>query len=682
MQGETNECAHACLAMVLNHHGRYTSLADLRRQVQHSRPLALSELKTLAETEGMAGRSIACDMQHLNQLRLPAIMHVDFSHFVVLEKVTRRGARILDPAVGERFVDFEELHRRFTGIILELEPGVSFKPAGEMPRYSAGALISQIPLGTLARTLGLVLLLSICIQVFALATPFFGQVVIDEVLATGEVDLLLLITLAFGVIHLLSTITQWLRGLLAIRLSSQLSFRLSAWLFSHLLNLPIDFFSRRTIGDIISRFNSVMPIQDFITQSMVAILVDCLMVVTTFIALLAYSPWVFATVAVAFVLFFLVQLLCFRILRRRTHAMIIREAETQTHFIESLRTIETIRRFGAISQRSDEWLGRFVKSINAEINTGRAEIWFSLFRYLFTSVTLLFVVYVAAGETLGNTLTVGMLFTITAYTNHLTGACQSLAGSWQEYMMLSLHVQRMSDILETKPDTRQPLPLVTDAPSVRLVNVAYQHPGATADVLNGINIDLPAGSSLAITGRSGCGKSTLMRVIAGELSATQGEVFLASRLVTSAVSFEPMFSHITQHDQLLSGTLAENISLFDPVPDSERMVSAAMTACIHEEISTLPLGYETRVGEMGCELSAGQIQRVLIARALYRPAPVLLMDEGTSHLDGGVERDVMRGILQLEQSCIFITHRPEVAQLADQQLHLQEPMTEIPAAAS
>ncbi len=686
LQGETNECAIACLCMVLGHYKKHTTLTELRRHTLHGRPLSLEELKTLAESQGFNCRALSCDLVHLRKLQLPAILHFDFEHFVVLKKISLIGATILDPVAGERTIDADEMNRRFTGVTLELSPGAGFDVSGsgggKAQAYSAAAMLRNIPLSQFSGRLGMIFLLCAIVQLFALGAPFFVQLTIDEVLVTGEVSLLISISLAFLSLHLLSFITQWLRGLITLQVSSQLAFSLAAWLFNHLVHLPVTYFQRRNIGDIVSRFNSLQPVQDFITQGVVIMLIDVLMVITTIVALTAYSTVVAATATASIALFVLVQVMMIRTLRRRTQLMITREADTQTHFIETLKGIATLKHFERLSNRQDEWLGRFVKATNAGIGTARTLLAYDLVRYLFVSCSLLLVVYVGAKEALAGAISVGMLYTITAYTNHLTNACQSLTRGWQDYMMLALHVQRMSDIFDNERDSRQQIVTTTTSQDVRLQGVSYHHPGSTSHLLRDLSLQVPAGTSLAITGMSGSGKSTLLGILTGDLQSISGDVYIAGTKTSPQTDHAQCFSRLSQTDALLRGTLAENISLFDPSPDPARLEAAASAACLQIDIANMPLGLATRIGELGSELSAGQLQRLLVARAMYRQAPILVFDEATSHLDEAIEKQVMLNILGTGKTCIFTTHRPSIASLADQHINLDRTPRPLDVAAS
>lgn len=665
LQGEANECGLACLQMILGHYGVHLPLSALRQDENANQAITLLQLKQMATRHHLNARALRCELEDLSELTLPAILHVDFDHFVVITHVARGSATIIDPAHGKRQVSRDELNRRFTGIVLELEPGVGFKKTGSDITYSPIRFLRQLPVTNLINPLTLLLLLSICVQAFALITPFYFQIIIDEALLVDSSDLIVVVTFGFAMVYLVSAITQWFRGLVVIHVGNRLSYLLSAWLFGHLMTLPIRFFERRTIGDIISRFGSLKPMQDFITGSAVGILIDSLMVLTTFAMLMVYSGKVALAILVILVIYVVFQYALYFPMRARTHEALIADARLQSHFIESTRIVGSLKRFDAEDKRLEDWLGKLVVGINAEVRVDRTQLVFELSRYLLSAMTLLTVVYLASTEVASLSLTIGMLYTMVAYTNHLTSAVLSLTSEWQRFLMLSLHVQRVSDILDAPADGRTvTLPIKTvNRIDFRATSFAYA--GQSTNLVERLDLAVDENQSVAVTGPSGSGKSTLLQLLMGFETPQAGEILINGQPVPAAARISPLFSSVLQTDQLVAGTLLENITFFSPNPDPEKAIRCAQLASIHEDIGRLPLGYRQKVSEMGCELSAGQQQRVLIARALYRKAPVLLLDEGTCHLDLATEMHVISNVITRPGICLFVTHRPEVAVLAD-----------------
>lgn len=664
-----NECGLACLGMILGYFDRHVQLTELRQKFPGDDPLTLDQLSIIAGVYRLQTRAMRCELPDLKEVQLPAILHVDFDHYVVLQKVHRNGFTIVDPAQGRLKLTRRALSDRFTGVLLEFNRSADFESAGHLPAYSAVDFLKQLPLAAMFQTLGMLLLLSLCVQAFALASPFFVQVVVDEVFVVGNLELASVIVSAFSALYVISAITQWLRGLLALHIGNQLSFLMSAGLLSRLVALPLGFFQRRTIGDIVSRFSSLKPLQDFVTTSATIILLDVLMATTTLFMLACYSQKSAAYIVVAVLLFILIQYALMIPFRRYSSDHIMADAKVQTHFIETVQMIDSIKRFEAETRRTTNWLNRLMLSINAQIRAGRYQLLQEIARYLLSGATLLGVVYLSIDDVVSATLTVGMLYAMVAYTNHFTGAVLSLASEWQRYLMLPMHVQRLGDIIDHKTDDRQML-IDYEPGRLRFDQVSFGYNTSGKYLIQNLNLQVEPGEKLSIYGPSGVGKSTLLKLMLGDLMPTSGEILVGGRLQSCGVRPHSAFSALLATDQLLTGTVTRNITFMDPHPDHVRMIRAARLACIHDEITRLPLAYQEKISEQGHKLSAGQRQRLLLARTLYRQAEILLLDEGTSHLDEGTETTVMQNILKDSRTCIFITHRHEIARLAQKTLKL------------
>lgn len=668
-QGETNECALACLTMILNYHGNHIELAELRTLEPHGQPLSLEQLSDLANHFSLDARALRCEIEDLGHVNLPAIAHMDFDHFVVLQKQTSRTVTIIDPACGRNVLPLRAFSKRFTGILLETQPGADFQSTGTPKDFSPLTFLSGLPNKNLMAALSGLILLSVCIQAFALLSPFYLQVVVDEVLTLNNRALAPVVVISFGLVYLISALTQWFRGLLRIRLGSHLTYLMSAGLFNQLVNLPIAFFSRRNIGDIVSRFGSLKPLQDFVADSAVMILLDLLMIVTTIFMITCYSPQVALFVVLLTLAYLVVQYFLLLPYRAHSHEFLIADANAQTHFIETVQAVDTVKRYQAVNRRQSTWLNKLATSLNAQIRAEQWELVSELSRYLLGGGMLLGVAYLAIDEIILSTLTIGMLYTLMSYSNHFTSAVISISGQWQNFLMLSLHVQRLSDISEHPRDVRTKLePSAVN--KIELKQLGARVPQTEHLLFADVSLIIEKNDKIAITGPSGTGKSTLLALLLGERTPDLGEIIINGRPVIPELDPSPVFSSLRQTDQLLSGTVIDNITYLDPAPDQQRIIWATQLACAHEDIMKLPLAYQENLSEQGCTLSAGQRQRLLLARCLYRAPCVLLLDEGTSHLDEQTEANVMRNILGQPGICLFVTHRDSIAQMADRIINL------------
>ncbi len=670
LQQQSYDCGPACLAMILAYRGRHRQVQALRATVEHQRPLSLSEISHIAEQEGLVARCLRCEPEDLTQVALPAILHIDFEHFVVLEQLKKRVAVIVDPALGRLELSHSTLSKRFTGVLIELIPGSDFRQQGELRRYPIWPIIKKIPSETYLGSLLLLVLLSAVAQGFALVTPFFLQLMVDDVLLVNNLDMAGVLVIGFALVYLIAAVTQWLRGLIAITIGTKISYLMSAGLHDLTFRLKLGFFRNRSLGDITSRFSSIQPLGQFLTEGLVRVLIDTLMVVTTFAMICAYSISIAGVVLLLCLTYIGIQYLILLPYRRYQHQYLVGDAELQTHFLESVQTIATTRRFEATAQRQQVWLNQLNETLDTQFRARRWALGGEILRHGLTGALTLAVVGLAAQEVIAGNLTLGMLYTLTAYTSHLTGALISLAAEWQSYLLLAMHVQRLSDITEASVEARAPLTLTNPVRELSLDQLSFGHDTNQGRLFQNLTINLSGNDNLAIVGPSGCGKSTLLSIIRGEQQPVQGNVKLNGLMLQEHQNPAASFSVLTSDDRLLRATVRENISYLDPMPNEQRILAVTELVELHQDILKLPLGYREPISEDSMRLSSGQKQRLMIARCLYRADRVLLLDEATSHLDPALEHRIMRRILALPGLCLFVTHTKPIARLADHVLDL------------
>lgn len=674
LQSEASECGLICLAMLAAFHGGSTDAHALRRRLGATlRGWSLRTLIGAAAMLGLSTRALRVDIGELRQVSCPAILHWDFDHFVVLKRVGRRHVEIHNPAVGERRFPFAELSKHFTGIALECTPTPAFDRAARAPRLNLWSLWR----GTEGsrRPIVQLLVLSALIQLFALATPSYMQLVVDDVLVKQDVDVLPLLGVGFLGLALLNVATKTLRGFAGVYLANRLNFSLGARLFFHLIRLPLDHFQRRHIGDVISRFRSLKPVQEFITGGAVAAVIDGAMALTTLVVIFLYSPLLAAIALVAFVLYAALRLALLQPLRRRSHESIAADARLDSHFLETIRALQGVKLFGKEAERERTWQDLFVDSLNAGSRVARLNLGYDALSGLLLGVENVLIVFVGAHQVLSGALTIGMLYAFVAYRTHFSNAMNSLITQIVQGLMLSLHLARISDIALAEQEPGLLVQSSFTAPvrgALRTERLGFTYTGDERPVLRDLDISIEAGERVAVIGASGSGKSTLLRLLVGLIRPTHGRIEVdgvpLERL--GVRSYRAGIAALLQDDALLSGTIRDNIAFFDLAPDSAKLERAARIAHIYDDVVQLPMGLDTRIGDMGSALSIGQQQRLLLARALYREPSILFLDEGTSHLDLPTELAIMQSIAELGITCIYTTHRMEVARLADKVVSL------------
>ena len=661
LQTEAAECGLACLAMVAARHGHRSDLASLRSRFSISlKGATLVHLMQIAQRLELAARALKVELSHIGQLSLPAVLHWDFNHFVVLVEVRGDQTVIHDPALGRRVLSLEQLSRHFTGVALELTPTPSFAPRVESRRLRFSQLVGRLP--GLGGALGQILALAAVLEVFAIVAPFFMQLVVDQALVAADRDLLAVLGIGFLLLALLQVGVTALRSWAMMVLGTTLNLTLVTRLFRHLLRLPVSFFERRHLGDIVSRFESLSVIQRTLTTGFLEALIDGVMAIVTLIVMVWYSGTLALVVVGAAALYGLLRLALYRPLRQASEEQIVRLARQQSNFLETVRGVQSVKLFNRQLQRGAVHQNLLVDQFNAGVRVQRLQMLHRALNGALFGAENVAVIWLGAQLVLDGGFSIGMLFAFTAYKHQFVTRVSALVEKGIEFRMLGLHTDRVADVAlaPAEPDDAG----ATEAPAdgaIELRGVSFRYSDADPPVLHDVNLRIEAGESVAITGPSGCGKTTLAKIILGLLEPSAGEVLVGGISLRrfGASAHRERVAAVMQDDQLFAGSLADNIAFFDAAPDHDRIQACAQAAAVHAEIAAMPMGYNTLVGDMGTVLSGGQKQRVLLARALYRKPRLLVLDEATSHLDVTREWQVNEAIRQLELTRIIIAHRPE-----------------------
>ena len=670
LQTEATECGLACLAMVAGYHGHRIDLNTLRRRYPVSlKGVTLKALMALASHLKFACRPLRFDLHHLRDLRLPAIVHWDMNHFVVLKAVTAKTIVVHDPAFGERSYPLADASRHLTGIALELTPTEGFAPQDEAARLPLSAFWGQLRGG--AQALAQIFFLSLILQVLVIASPFYMQIAVDEVISKGDVDLLLVLAFGFGGLAAISVAATALRSFILLILENTLSLQMVAKLFRHLVRLPLAYFEKRHIGDILSRFSSTQPIRNLLAEGLIAAFIDGVMAVATLVMIFVYSAKLAAVVLVALALYAALRVGLYRALRRQNEELIRAKAKEQSTFIETVRAMQSLKLFSRESESEGQWLNRYADTVNANVRLGRLNIGFKTVNDVLFGVENIVTVYLGARLALDNSLTVGMLFAFMSYKRHFIDKGVQLIEKALEFRILDLHLERLADIALSSPEPGHDRPPLAYARPIdgriELRNVSYRYAETEPFILDNLNLTIEPGEFVVISGPSGTGKTTLAKVMLGLLEPTGGEVAIDGTPLSTLGSqaYREHVAAVMQDDHLVSGSIADNICFFDPAFDMEWMIECARRAHIHDDIMAMPMTYNSLIGDMGSSLSGGQKQRVLLARALYRRPKILFLDEGTAHLDVEMERRINDTLRQLKITRVAIAHRPETIKAAD-----------------
>ncbi len=676
LQTEATECGLACLAMIATFWGHTIDLASMRRRFSVSlKGVTLKGLMAMAATLRLQARPLKLGLEHVADLKLPCILHWDMNHFVVLRAISKGWAVVHDPAVGERRLGIGELSKHFTGVALELTPDARFRAAKETQSFSLLSLMGRVV--GLKRGLAQLLLLGLALQVCSLALPFYLQWIVDEALIAADRDLITVLGIGFLLLVLVQTAIGAVRSWVTTVMSTNLNFQWFGNAFAHLMKLPVSYFEKRHLGDIVSRFGSIQTIQRTLTSQFVEGIVDGVLVIGTLVVMALYSIPLTVIACLSVALYSLLRWAMFRSLRAATSEQIVHAARQQSHFLESARGVQSVRLFNRMEERRIGWMNALADQFNADVRIAKLSISYQTANTFLFGAERVIIIWLAAIAVLDARFSIGMLFAFVSYKDQFTQRIAALVDKAFEFRMLRLHGARVADIVLAEPEEDLCEPTLDPAfvePTIEVRNLAFRYSALEPYVLKDLSFTVPAGQCIAIAGASGCGKTTLLKLLLGLLEPSEGEILVGGAKLRhlGLANFRQMVGTVMQDDQLFSGSIADNISFFDPEPDQAQIEASASLAVIDKDIVAMPMGYNTLVGDIGSGLSGGQRQRVLLARALYKRPRLLALDEATSHLDIWNEQLVNAAIKQIQLTRIIVAHRPETIAMAQRVIVLEQ----------
>jgi ATP-binding cassette subfamily B protein RaxB len=673
LQTEVAECGLACLAMIAGRYGHRVDLPALRQRYNVSlRGSTLHDLVRLASAMQLATRAVRAELPHLRRLRLPCVLHWDHNHFVVLTGFSRRRMIIHDPAVGRRYVPVQEVDKRFTGVVLEAWPTEGFERKTERARVRIWDLLRRSH--GFAAAAAQILAMSLVLEAIGIAIPIGFQLVLDDVVVSDDRDLLTLIALGIGLVIAFRALIDFVRSWAILAAGSSLTLQWKVSLFRHLLLLPLSFFERRHAGDIASRFLSIDRIQQTLSTASISPVVDGGMAFVLVGMMWLYDPWLALLALATTAIYAGTRGFAYRLYRRASEESVVYAASENSHFLESLRGMASIKALAIRDRRQGIWNNYLVDRVGAELRVARIDLIFTIASALLFGLDRIIIIFFGARAVIDGMLSVGMLVAFLAYKDQFSQRVGKLLDTLVRLGALTVHGERIADIALAEPEESGTSHVIGSATAIirpkaglSARGISFRYSDNEPRIIADFDLDVAPGESVAIAGPSGAGKTTLLKILGGLLRPGAGTVLLddVPLQAIGLESYRAQIGCVLQDDRLFAGSIAENIAGFSPSPDLDRIQQVARFAAIHEEITRMPMGYETLVGDMGSSLSGGQLQRIVLARALYRAPRVLLLDEATSHLDEENERAINEAIRQLTITRVIVAHRRSTLDMAD-----------------
>jgi len=670
-QMEASECGAAALAMVLGWHGHHAPLPEVRQACGISRDGASAlALVRAARGYGLAARGVKLGLEQLSQLPLPAILHWDFDHFVVLERVVPSGAILVDPASGRRRVGTAELDRCFTGAALAFQPTPQLRPRRRRrPSLAKYGAVIHANLPGLAQ----ILLATLALELVGLVFPVANQLLLDRVLVPHQVDWLWGLVLALATAVAATALLGLVRRRAILGLHQRLGEALMTRFLKHLLALPLGFFLQRAPGDLVQRAASNAALHSLFGAQGVGALLDGFLMLGYAALMVAYHPPLALAVLAVSLLEGVILVALWDRNRQLAAAGLASAGREGAALLEALSGLETTKACGGEDRMVQRWANRMIERANHGLSAQRLAMGARTGMALFQGAAGLLVFAVGGRDVLEHRITLGTFVAFLTLVGLFKAPLASFTEALLQLQSLVVHLRRLDDVLETAPEPAGGADpgRLSGAIELREVTCRYGREGPPA--LDRISLRIEAGSRVALVGPSGAGKSTLARLLLGLHRPDGGELRYDGRDLAELdfAKVRAQVGVVLQETFLFDDTVQANLALNAPDLPLERLRRAARMACLDEVLAALPEGYASRIGENGEQLSGGERQRLSLARALAHDPAILLLDEATSALDLATERRVQANLAGLGCTRIVIAHRLATVRDADRVLVLE-----------
>lgn len=654
----------SCLVMIARFHGLAADPDQLRHQwAGPHQQFGAREILLAAKELKLSAKQVKSSVERLSKVPLPAIAlctNADGQpHFLIVARIQDDQMLIQDPLAGRpQSCSVTEFSQRWTGQLLLFSSRASM--AGDLAKFDFSWFVPAIV--KYRRLLLEVLLVSFFLQLFALTTPLFFQVIMDKVLVHRGFTTLDVVALGLVVVMLFEVILTTLRSYVFAHTTSRIDVELGARLFRHLLALPLAYFQARRVGDSVARVRELENIRSFLTGNAITLVLDLLFSVVFISVMLHYSGWLTLIVVGSLPCYLLLSLMFTPVLRARLHEKFNRGAENQAFLVETISGIDTVKAMAVEPQWTRKWDNQLAAYVSSSFKTTTISTFANSGVTLISKLVTVSTLYVGARLVIDGQLSVGQLIAFNMLAGQVAQPVMRLAQLWTDFQQTGISVQRLGDILNTRTEiagAKSPLPSVNG--QITLDNVRFRYRPDGQEILKGVQLTIAPGEVIGIVGRSGSGKSTLTKLIQRLYVPEQGRVLVdgIDLALIEASSLRRQIGVVLQDNVLFNRSIRDNIALIDPGAPMEAVMQAAKLAGAHDFILELPEGYDTPVGEQGSSLSGGQRQRIAIARALMVNPKILIFDEATSALDYESERVIQQNMQAIcrGRTVLIIAHR-------------------------
>src|SRR5215813_10464627 len=666
-QLEWTDCGAASLCMVMAYYGREAKLAEVRDAMGIGRDgVSAKAILDTAERYGLTGRGIKVDTSQLKLLKTGTILHWEFNHFVVFDRIVNGAIRIVDPATGPRDVPLHQFGKAFTGVAIELIPTDRFakvkREKGRLTRYVQELLSEK---GLFSR----IVVVSLALQLIGLVMPLITGMIIDRVVPRADYDLLYVCLATIGGMTVFNLIADIVRMHLLLHLRIALDTRMTLGFLDHMVSLPYAFFQRRSTGDLMMRVDSNSTVREIVTSKSMSALIDGVFVLI-YAAVIFYVNPLLGGITIAMSGAEALVFICARpTYHRLLAADLDKQAKAHSYMVQMLGGMETLKCAGAERLGVEKWSNLYTDELNVKMRRARATAYVDGIRSAVAALGPLLILTIGATSVMSGKMTLGTMIAMNSLANSLFAPLSALVSSALDLQLVKSHMDRIDDVLQTPVE--QDRDAVAAPPRLRgqvsVRNLSFKYGDQAPLVVQDVSLDITPGMSVALVGPSGSGKSTLLNLLAGLYKPVTGEVLYDGRPLhdMDVRAVRQQIGIVPQHPFIFGGSLRENVALTAPGAQLDRIMAACKVSCLHDDITEMPMGYDTVISDGGGSLSGGQRQRVAIARAVIRNPGLMLLDEATSALDNSTEKRVIENLERQRCTRITVAHRLSTVRNAD-----------------